>query len=430
MREARKERPLVAVTGSQQPYIFDLPHLLSLPAGFEFRFRYRPQWVASELLVRIRSDPEAFADKPLIIVFHSQQTKRLLPVRKANVISIEQLGPMIFLRFRVGPFVNAAKEGTCLRADAASCVQPETLHERAAVLLEGEVKESRDFAQALGDGMYFREASASSESDIPWADAGGPSVTLAWASLIEILQMEPELEGVPMFYLLGFQNREGSPVPPRKIGSFLDCKRRIQAFRLVERRRYSLRVLEWAEPPKALPQVRVECEYNPTILDLEGASNLVVGRYDALEFGFFARAPGYMELAIRAEPIPADSGQIEGLSPLAGGVPENSSWTEWPRILALRVPVKVAHNGWRVSVTLLAVAVGLLAYLFSENLAVSVVVIVPRLAGSPLKEGIQVAGLYVLFLALGEYVERFVKARDAVLKVGQSGGDESGSVSV
>ena len=77
MSEARKERPLVAVTGSQQPYIFDLPHLLSLPEGFEFRFRYRPKWIEPELLARIRSGPEAFSERTLIVVFHSQEMKRL-----------------------------------------------------------------------------------------------------------------------------------------------------------------------------------------------------------------------------------------------------------------------------------------------------------------------------------------------------------------
>ena len=53
MREVQKEEPLIAVTGSEQPYIFDLPHLLSLPEGFQSRFRYRPKWVASDLLARI-----------------------------------------------------------------------------------------------------------------------------------------------------------------------------------------------------------------------------------------------------------------------------------------------------------------------------------------------------------------------------------------
>jgi hypothetical protein len=177
-----------------------------------------------------------------------------------------------------------------------------------------------------------------------------------------------------------------------------------------------------------LPQVHVECEYNPTILDLEGASNLVVGRYDSLEFAFLARAPGYMELAVRAEPtrLSGDNGS----SSIAAGVVEKFSWVDWPRILAIRVPVKVSQNPWRVFVTLLAIGMGLLAYLFSEKFAKFVVATVPSLSGSPVKEGIQVAGLYVLFLALGEYVERFVKARDAVLKVGQGSGGQSASVSV
>src|SRR5690349_8653050 len=91
--------PLVAVTGSQRPYIFDLPHLLSLPKGFEFRFRYRPRWVDEKLVAQIVNHGETFAGRQMVILFHSQDSKRLIPVRRGEVIAFESVGPMIFLRF-------------------------------------------------------------------------------------------------------------------------------------------------------------------------------------------------------------------------------------------------------------------------------------------------------------------------------------------
>ena len=85
MRQGRSEL-LVAVTGSQEPYIYDLPHLLSLPAEFEFRFRYRAFWVEPEVLAQVRSDRHAFAGSTLVILFHSQDKSRVLPIRRATII--------------------------------------------------------------------------------------------------------------------------------------------------------------------------------------------------------------------------------------------------------------------------------------------------------------------------------------------------------
>src|SRR3989442_14368683 len=96
--------PLIAVTGSSRPYIFDLPAVLSLPRDFEFRFRYRHIWVDPELQAQIAARPKELEGQPLILLFHSEQTRRVLPIRKCTIISVENLGPLIFVRFRMGSF--------------------------------------------------------------------------------------------------------------------------------------------------------------------------------------------------------------------------------------------------------------------------------------------------------------------------------------
>src|SRR6266513_572101 len=96
--------PLVAVTGSQAPYIYDLPLLLSLPDGFEFRFRYHQIWVSNDVLREVDCTPQNMLRQPLIIVFHSQEQKRLLPLRRCTIVGIDKLGPLVFLRFALGPF--------------------------------------------------------------------------------------------------------------------------------------------------------------------------------------------------------------------------------------------------------------------------------------------------------------------------------------
>src|SRR5579859_5987408 len=108
------EKPWVAVTGSRRPYIFDLPQLLALPENFEFRFRYRYEWVADELKTELDRfigrkrgwfEKSCLAGHSLLVVFHSQDTKRLLPLRRCTIVAAELLGPMVFIRFRVGAFV-------------------------------------------------------------------------------------------------------------------------------------------------------------------------------------------------------------------------------------------------------------------------------------------------------------------------------------
>jgi hypothetical protein len=99
-----KAGALVAVTGSQRPYIFDLPHLLSLPVGFEFRFRYRHRWVSSSILSDVAKGEGNLVGRELVIVFHSTHTRRILPIRVATIIAIENVGPMIFVRLRAGRY--------------------------------------------------------------------------------------------------------------------------------------------------------------------------------------------------------------------------------------------------------------------------------------------------------------------------------------
>src|SRR5258708_2107356 len=69
-----QEEALIAVTSSALPYLYDVPHLLSLPDGFEFRFRYRRQWIDPPLLNAIEARPRAFERMPFIILFHSLET--------------------------------------------------------------------------------------------------------------------------------------------------------------------------------------------------------------------------------------------------------------------------------------------------------------------------------------------------------------------
>src|SRR5713101_2514365 len=197
--------PLVAVTGSQPPYIYDLPLLLSLPDGFEFRFRYHQIWVSNDVLGEMQSTPDQLLHRPLMVVFHSQEQKRLVPLRSCEVIGIDKLGPLVFLRFTVGPFVHVPQSVVRAKLDSDERkVESDSLSNIGRRLLG---LEAYDLASPLPVGRYLTRAAADIK-DIRWAKVDGSdaqSVSSAWAALAALLMNEDRLFQIPMFHLLGFQ---------------------------------------------------------------------------------------------------------------------------------------------------------------------------------------------------------------------------------
>ena len=215
-RTSLGELPLLTVTGSQRPYIYDLPHLLSLPSGFEFRFRYRHRWVSQEILDAIAKNGQAYAGRQVAIIFHSQDTQRVIPVRMATVLAIEPIGPMIFVRFRAGTFFRADVDVARYSYDRPGSFEgaAATLAARAKQLLgpvNGVV--AFDFSNALPSGWYLRDSVCAVDD----ADLDGENSLTAWAKMVAVLHHEPSLNGIPFFHLMGFRTEEGSVVQPSPV---------------------------------------------------------------------------------------------------------------------------------------------------------------------------------------------------------------------
>jgi hypothetical protein len=370
--------PLVAVTGSQRPYIFDLPYLLSLPTGFEFRFRYRHRWVSQNVVRRVIDHHENFSGRELVVLFHSQDTKRLIPIRAGVVIGIESIGPMIFLRFRVGEFprIDLSIESYS-RAAVEAGVSAATELEKLAGRVIGPIGSgSHDLQLALPEGFYLREANEARRTG-EWNDCDDLT---AWARLAALLHIEPNLTGIPFFYVQGFRAEDGAVVKTTVVENrFSMTREEIRGFSLTETERYRMRVVEWSEPPKAVEQPRVEvhCDFNSAQLELEGASDLVVGRYDVIEFTFSARQSGYSEIALKATPL------SDTKSSLQGNAPDAPPWTDWPAIFVARVPIVVRRRARRFVLPTLSLLVGATIYLF----------VAPGIDGEQVKGVVQLVGL-------------------------------------
>jgi hypothetical protein len=420
--------PLVAVTGSQRPYIFDLPQLLSLPDGFEFRFRYHRIWVADDLEQELESlrnwkdvkpSQRMLAGETLFLVFHSQEQKRLAPVRCCTIIGIEPLGPMVFVRFRVGPVARVSGEVVAAASsDASRAAENARLNDLATKMLG---LAGYDLSQPLPKGGYLRRSAVPSD-EAEWVKVPAGRVqddVEAWASVAALLQREPQLNQVPFFRLIGFQQKDGEYRDPEDISrSFTVSTENTKGFKLIEGERYRLRLLEWCETIRgAGPGAAVTATVPQDLLSLEGASNLVVGKYDVLEFACMARRPGYGELAIRVEPPKTET---PGTSPL--GKPNDVSSPPprpadpWPYFYVARVPIHVRHNRLRLTLLLVVGALGIGLYLWGPAVPLLIAGLsVPREVG-------QLAGLVMMFTALGEYLQRFVRFSSGLKDLPLGGG--------
>ena len=408
-------KPLLAVTGSQRPYLFDLPQLLSLPEGFEFRFRYRHTWVDPAIVRQLVDGETNLAGREAIILFHSQMSRRIVPIRRGTIIGLEELGPMILLRFRVGPFARIKLDlsrytgpspGEKMPGAEASLAATALLERAKALLGSVEQDDSFDLSQPLPRGSYLREAAKPSDPG-DW-DPGDAAA--AWARMIAVLNEDHCLLGVPFFFLLGFRTETGTTVKPSVVENrFSFGREAIHGFGLQEFERYRMRVIEWCERPRTAPEprVRLKCQFQEAHLALEGASDLVVGRYDVVEFTFSARQPGYSEVGLSADRVDMDDKKqvIKEDDPEAAtGPSESPAWADWPTIFAARVPVVVKLKPWKFIGVTIASAVGLSLYIW----------LAPEIGSThpAWQRPLELVGIAILFFGwsrLRGHVDRFLK---------------------
>lgn len=405
-----------AVTGSQKPYIFDLPKVISLPVGSEFRFRYRPKWVQKEIRESLDSNGNDVIGSTIVILFHSQQRKSLIPLRKARIIDAKSIGPMIFLRFHLGEF-NAIDIDDSLVPYNSSSEVDQILYkqneygQKITGPIGGDLQ--YNLSKPLPEEWYVRKVA----SDLNLNTWHSTDDSKAWASIAAILHSEPNLSGVPFFYIKGFEDESGNNIKPSELKNSFFTKKKINGFKMVEGNRYRLDVVEWCEPlnpSSPLPNVEVNCEPNGDSLALEGASNIVVGRYDVLEFSLVAQKPGLCEVSISASPSNFAISQENNQKANAEAEGDDSKakhteeWATWPSIFVARLKIKVIRSKKRMCVIGLMGLIGISAYYFGPNIA----------SGSA-KEGIQLFGLFLALTAFGEFTKSMVKMREHITKISQ-----------
>jgi hypothetical protein len=351
---------------------------------------------------------------------------------------------MVFIRFRVGPFVAVSAQAIPEPPKVPPPPPTPRPREEEGQRLTAQGVALLDLAghnlgDALPTGHYLRRASIDLPTDF-WTQTSkyADREALAWAPVAALLQSELNLKRIPLFRIMGFQRRGGTFLAPKNVTPWYTLsKNRIRGFRLTEGRRYRLRLLEWCETiSTGEPGIPANVAVAPERLSLEGSSNLIVGKYDVLEFSCLAGRPGFGELAIRAEPTEgtptvgtkakdakgdganAASGAPSVEGGHVGGSPDTRDTSRpWPYVFAARVPIRVTHSLRRIGLTGVVGAVGLYLYFWTPS---------PSLANAvPIKAGAQLAGLLMMFTALGEYLHRFSEFAGKVKDVPVPGAPQS-----
>src|SRR6056297_2262441 len=92
----------VLVTNSRPPYCFDVGHVLGLPTGCAYRFRYRKKWI----------DPNQetclVKGKPAVIVLRDFATAAFTPCRFAKISKVLPSGDFHWIEFELGEYVSAS----------------------------------------------------------------------------------------------------------------------------------------------------------------------------------------------------------------------------------------------------------------------------------------------------------------------------------
>lgn len=365
---------LVAVTSTNEPYLYDAPNVLSLPLEAEFRFRYHERWVEQGLRNLAKASHDSLKGARLILVFHDEVKGHLIALREATVVRAEILGPVTYLRFKVGKFCNP-RSGANETNEALLSRSTELC--RRLLGLESAIEP----AKHLPEGFYLRRAVGGGEPERSTADTPD-----AWWGVVSLLESVTAVATLPFFHVLGLASENGEP--QRWTG-------------LVQGRRYRLRVLEWAFRKANEPFAHVNCSCSPDLLVLEAASNVIVGQYDVVDFDFVATKLGKGQLSIALTKVGPANGEAEA---------------KWNQSFHTAIPIKVSPSRWQQVGRFLVALAGVILYLWVGPL-------VGQKWGGSSQNAVQGLGLLLFVLGMGSLGEKAVTASKDVREFAKKPGE-------
>lgn len=367
-KKPKHERVLVAITGSKKPYVYDLPQLLALPEGLEFRFRFRDRWVDERVREEMRDGGPS--RQPLLLVYWSAETGRLIPLRWARLTNIQRYGPVTYCAFSLRGFaVDVGREWSTTKLVSAFWPGREDLDLKRALpshlfwVEEGLV---------APDTAHLEFPNGSSELDPSgWARQ--------WWQIVRRFAPDQEedgciledgLLGLPLFHVLGFFDEKGDhrrvEIIRNKCGHY--DKDPAPGYELTMGENYRLKVVQWC----ALKQgshlshpLDLDCVTETSGLKKQGAFSRVYGRYDVINIDLRAVSLEDGEIALKTSAVDILPG-AEGDDHRGADGSVSKKLNSWKEIDAFRVPVSVVPSALRRAGVALAVLVGIPLFFAAE----------------------------------------------------------------
>ena len=103
MQETENEIGLIIVN-SIPHYCYELNNILSLPNGFEYRFRYQ-KGVSSDWLPTI-DDPSSLEDSRALVILRDWDTASFIPLRWINIQTVQVVGDVVYFNFELKNLVD------------------------------------------------------------------------------------------------------------------------------------------------------------------------------------------------------------------------------------------------------------------------------------------------------------------------------------
>jgi len=92
------------IANSINPYVYEVPKILSLPVGSSFQFRFTREWLSPILA----ETPRNLINKDGSIVMREWENDHLIPIRQCRISGTALIGDILFIKVILGEYYSYA----------------------------------------------------------------------------------------------------------------------------------------------------------------------------------------------------------------------------------------------------------------------------------------------------------------------------------
>jgi len=254
---------LVIIPNTLEPYGQELVHIMFFPNGFRFRFRFKEEWLGSEVVYRI----DMLDDMSGYIVLRDFESGKFIPIRKMKLISSQKIGNIFYFQTELSDFFDLESD------DSQRLEQLKKFNEDFTQ--NTPISKNGNKPREHLNPLVFKTTQQFTLSNTTPHSASSPPGTEQWGNIIRELQILPFYDGVQFLYLAEVRTAQGI-TPKIEDGVWL----------LNTGEHYYLKLLQHVASSKPIKYEEVKLVADEFALRAIKASHHVVGKYDVLELSF------------------------------------------------------------------------------------------------------------------------------------------------